>query len=236
MNPYKVDILALAAHPDDVEISAGGTVAKHIALGHQVAIVDLTQGELGSRGSAEIRKQEAEAAGAILGIHHRDNLKLKDGFFQHNEESLRLVIDQIRKYQPRIVLTNALKDRHPDHARAAHLVAEACFYSGLNKIESAFGPWRPQAVYHFNQDYYNHPDVVIDVTNFWDIKMEALKAYSSQFYDPNSKEPQTPISGMEFFDYLRARAMDFGRPANMLLAEGFQVARVPGVEHLMHLL
>ncbi len=236
MNPNKVDILALAAHPDDVEISAGGTVAKHIAMGHKVAIVDLTQGELGSRGSAEIRKQEAAAAAAILGIQYRDNLQLKDGFFQYNETSLRLVIDQIRKYQPTIVLTNAKMDRHPDHARAAHLVGEACFYSGLNKIVSEYAPWRPKAVYHFNQDYYNHPDLVVDVTDFWEKKMDALKAYSSQFYDPNSKEPQTPISGKEFFDYLHARAMDFGRPASMMLAEGFQVARVPGVAHLLHLL
>lgn len=236
MNAFKVDILALAAHPDDVEISAGGTVAKHISLGHKVAIVDLTRGELGSRGSAEIRSAEAAAAGAILGIQHRDNLGLADGFFEHNEHSLRLVIDQIRKYQPTIIITNALKDRHPDHARAAKLVAEAAFYSGLNKIISDFAPWRPKAIYHFNQDYYNHPDLLVDVTAFWDVKMQALKAYSSQFYDPQSKEPQTPISGKEFFDYLQARAMDFGRPANMLLAEGFQVARVPGVNHLLDLL
>ena len=125
---------------------------------------------------------------------------------------------------------------HPDHARAAKLVAEAAFYSGLNKIVSEFSPWRPKAVYHFNQDYYNHPDVVVDVTDFWEVKMNALKAYASQFYDPESKEPQTPISGKEFFDYLAARAMDFGRPANMHFAEGFQVARVPGVAHLLDLL
>jgi N-acetylglucosamine malate deacetylase 1 len=236
MNPFKVDILAIAAHPDDVEISAGGTVAKHISLGHKVAIVDLTQGELGSRGSAEIRKQEAQLAGKILGIHHRDNLALADGFFEYNELTLRMVIDQIRKYQPTIIITNALKDRHPDHARAAKLVAEAAFYSGLNKIVSEFSPWRPKAVYHFNQDYYNHPDLVVDVTDFWEVKMNALKAYASQFYDPLSKEPQTPISGKEFFDYLEARAMDFGRPANMHFAEGFQVARVPGVSNLLDLL
>jgi bacillithiol biosynthesis deacetylase BshB1 len=236
MNPFKDDILAIAAHPDDVEISAGGTVAKQISLGQKVAIVDLTQGELGSRGSAEIRKKEAQAASEILGVHFRDNLQLKDGFFEYNESTLRLVIDQIRKYQPSIVLTNALRDRHPDHARGAKLVAEACFYSGLNKIVSEYNPWRPKAVYHFNQDFYNEPHFVVDVTDFWDIKMNALKAYSSQFFDPNSKEPQTPISGKEFFDYLHARAMDFGRPANMLLAEGFQVARVPGVNDLMDLL
>jgi len=235
MENSQVDVLCIAAHPDDVEISAGGTVAKHIALGHKVAIVDLTQGELGSRGSAEIRKQEALDAGKILGIHHRDNLKLKDGFFQYNEDSLRAVIHQIRKYQPRIVLTNALKDRHPDHARAAHLVGEACFYSGLNKIVTDQSPWRPKAVYHFNQDYYNKPDFVVDVTDFWEIKMKSLMAYRSQFYDPNSKEPETPISGEGFFDYLKARAIDFGRPSGYALAEGFQVARTPGVEDIMRL-
>jgi LmbE family N-acetylglucosaminyl deacetylase len=133
-----------------------------------------------------------------------------------------------------VVLTNALQDRHPDHARAAKLVADACFYSGLNKIDG-LNPWRPKAIYHFNQDQYNKPDFVVDVTAFWDVKMASLMAYRSQFYDPNSKEPETPISGEGFFDYLRARAIDFGRPAGYQFAEGFQVARVPGVDDIMAL-
>ena len=234
MENYQVDVLCIAAHPDDVEISAGGTVAKLIAQGYSVAIVDLTQGELGSRGSGPLRLQEAAEASRILSVKHRENLGLKDGYFQYNEDSLNAIIEVVRKYKPSIVLTNALHDRHPDHARAANLVSDACFYSGLNKI-GGLPNWRPKAVYHFNQDYYNHPDFVVDVTDFWKVKMNSLMAYRSQFYDPNSKEPETPISGQGFFDYLKARAVDFGRPAGFELAEAFQVARVIGVEDIMQL-
>jgi bacillithiol biosynthesis deacetylase BshB1 len=163
------------------------------------------------------------------------NLGLADGFFENNEASLRKIIEQIRIYKPEIVLTNAPSDRHPDHGRASQLVREACFYSGLRKIETGQEAWRPKSVYMFNQDYYNKPDFVVDVTEFWETKMEALKAYGSQFFDPNSKEPKTPISGEEFFDFLRARSMDFGRPAGYLLAEGFMVDRTIGVEDLFHL-
>lgn len=231
----KLDILAIAAHPDDVEISAGGTVLKSIQQGKKVGIVDLTRGELGSRGSGDLRMIEAEAASKILGISARVNLGLADGFFENNEASLRKIIEQIRIYKPEIVLTNAPSDRHPDHGRASQLVREACFYSGLRKIETGQEAWRPKSVYMFNQDYYNKPDFVVDVTEFWETKMEALKAYGSQFFDPNSKEPKTPISGEEFFDFLRARSMDFGRPAGYLLAEGFMVDRTIGVEDLFHL-
>jgi bacillithiol biosynthesis deacetylase BshB1 len=234
MNEFKVDILAIAAHPDDVEISAGGTVAKHIAEGKKVAIVDLTQGELGSRGSGPLRLVEAENARQILGAHFRENLGLRDGFFKYDDASLLQIIEVVRKYQPEIVLTNALKDRHPDHARAAKLVSDACFYSGLNKIPGA-AIWRPKAVYHFNQDFYNEPDFVVDVTAFWKVKMDSLMAYKSQFHDPNSKEPETPISGEGFFEYLKARSIDFGRPAGMHLAEGFQVGRTLGVKNLFDL-
>lgn len=234
MENNQVDVLCIAAHPDDVEISAGGTVAKLIASGKTVAIVDLTQGELGSRGSGELRLQEAAMASAILKVKYRENLGLKDGYFQYNEESLNAVIEVVRKYKPTVVLTNALHDRHPDHARAAKLVSDACFYSGLNKIEG-LPNWRPRALYHFNQDYYNKPDFVVDVTAFWEVKMQSLMAYRSQFYDPNSKEPETPISGEGFFEYLKARAIDFGRPAGYAMAEGFQVARIPGVEDIMTL-
>ncbi len=234
MENYQVDVLCIAAHPDDVEISAGGSVARLIADGYSVAIVDLTQGELGSRGSGPLRLQEAAEASAILKVKHRENLGMKDGYFQYSEESLNQIIEVVRKYKPTIVLTNALHDRHPDHARAAKLVCDACFYSGLNKI-TGLPHWRPKAVYHFNQDYYNKPDFVVDVTPFWDVKMKSLMAYRSQFYDPNSKEPETPISGEGFFEYLKARAIDFGRPAGYPLAEGFQVARTPGVDDIMKL-
>ncbi len=231
----KLDILAIAAHPDDVEISAGGTVLKSIQQGKKVGIVDLTRGELGSRGSGDLRMIEAEAASKILGISARVNLGLADGFFENNEASLRKIIEQIRIYKPEIVLTNAPSDRHPDHGRASKLVRDACFYSGLRKIETGHEAWRPKAVYMFNQDFYNKPDFVVDITEFWETKMESLKAYGSQFFDPNSKEPKTPISGEEFFDFLRARAMDFGRPAGYLLAEAFMVDRTIGVEDLFHL-
>ncbi|MEZ4799502.1 MAG: bacillithiol biosynthesis deacetylase BshB1 [Flavobacteriales bacterium] len=231
----KLDILAIAAHPDDVEISAGGTVLKSIAQGKKVGIVDMTMGELGSRGSGELRLVEAANASKILGVVARENLRLADGFFKDDKESMLKMIDAIRKYKPEIVLTNAPSDRHPDHGRASKFVRDACFYSGLRRIETEHEYWRPKAVYMFNQDYYNKPDFVVDVTEFWDKKMEALMAFSSQFFDPSSKEPKTPISGEEFFDFLRSRAMEFGRPAGYLLAEGFIVERAIGVKDLFDL-
>lgn len=232
----KLDILAIAAHPDDVEISAGGTVIRAVRDGKRVGIIDLTKGEMGSRGSGELRLQEAKRASEILGTSVRENLELADCFFEHNEASLRKIMEVIRKYRPEIVLTNAPSDRHPDHGRASKLVRDACFYSGLLRIETGQEHWRPKSVYMFNQDYYNRPDFVVDVTSVWDEKIEALKAYSSQFYNPESKEPKTPISGIEFFEFLKARSMDFGRPAGFLLAEGFLVDRTPGVNSLLDLI
>lgn len=231
----KLDILAIAAHPDDVEISAGGTVARSIAQGKKVGIIDLTMGELGSRGSGELRLKEAAKASEILGISARENLGLADGFFTADQASMVKLIEKIRHYKPEIVLTNAPSDRHPDHGRASKFVRDACFYSGLRKIETGQEHWRPKAVYMFNQDYYNKPDFVVNVTEYWDIKMMALKAYASQFFDPNSSEPKTPISGEEFFDFLKSRAMEFGRPSGYLLAEGFMVDRAPGVNDLFDL-
>ncbi|MFZ4784018.1 MAG: bacillithiol biosynthesis deacetylase BshB1 [Flavobacteriales bacterium] len=231
----KLDILAIAAHPDDVEISVGGTVARSIAQGKKVGIIDLTMGELGSRGSGELRMKEAAMASEILGISARENLELADGFFTADQTSMVKLIEKIRHYKPEIVLTNAPSDRHPDHGRASKFVRDACFYSGLRKIETGQEHWRPKAVYMFNQDYYNKPDFVVNVTEYWDIKMMALKAYSSQFFDPNSSEPKTPISGEEFFDFLKSRAMEFGRPSGYLLAEGFMVDRAPGVNDLFDL-
>lgn len=237
----KLNILAFAAHPDDAEISAAGTLLKAVAQGHKVGIIDLTQGELGSRGSTELRKKEAENASHVLGLSVRENLKLADGFFEHNEASLRAVIEMIRKYQPDIVLCNSHTDRHPDHGRASKLVSDACYYSGLVKIETTVDgvmqeKWRPRAVYQYIQDYYLKPDFVIDVTPFWNKKIEALKCFSSQFYDPQSAEPLTPISGEEFFDFLKGRALQMGRPAGFLLAEGFIADRIIGVDDLTLLL
>lgn len=236
----QIDILAFAAHPDDVELSASGTLMKHIDQGKKVAIIDLTQGELGSRGSVELRYHEAEEASKIMGVGTRLNLKMEDGFFEINEKNKRLIIEQIRRFRPKVVLCNAVSDRHPDHGRSSQLVKEACFLAGLRKIETNWEgqvqeAFRPNAVYSYIQDYYHHPDFVVDVTEYIDRKIEAIKAYKSQFYDPNSSEPVTPISGKEMFDFIRARMMQLGRPAGFLYAEGFQVERYIGVEDLLDL-
>lgn len=233
----KVDILAFAAHPDDVEISVAGTLMKHIAAGKRVVIVDLTQGELGSRGTVETRYDEAKKASEIIGITDRINLKLADGFFEVNQENKLKLIEQIRRFKPEIVLANSLSDRHPDHGRASLLEADACFLSGLAKIETTWegvkqGAWRPKAVYHYIQDVHLKPDFVVDITPFVDRKIEALKAYKTQFYSPGSSEPVTPISGSEFFDFLKGRWMDYGRSIGVLYAEGFNVRRPIGIEDL----
>lgn len=233
----KVDILAFAAHPDDIELSASGTIMHHISLGKTVAIVDLTQGELGSRGTIKTRYSEAAEASTIMGISARNNLKLADGFFEQNEQSLRLIIEQIRYYQPEIVLANAIEDRHPDHAKASKLVSEACFLAGLRKIETSFNgetqtSHRPKVVYHYIQDHFIKPDFVVDVTPFLDRKIEAIKAYKTQFFDPNSLEPATPISGEEFFDFIKGRMLQFGRSIGVKYAEGFTIERPIGVKNL----
>lgn len=230
-----VDLLVISAHPDDAEISAGGTILKMVKAGRKVAIVDLTQGEMGSRGSGPLRLLEAEKAGQLLGVSARENLGMADVFFTHSPESIRQLIDVIRKYRPKVVFTNSLHDRHPDHAKAAKMVADACFYSGLRKIETTHEAWRPQAVYHFNQDYYNRPDFVFDITGLLDEKIEVLKCFSSQFYDPNSQEPATPISGKEFFDFIRARSIEFGRPCGFEHGEGFVASRTIGVRDIFDL-
>jgi bacillithiol biosynthesis deacetylase BshB1 len=233
----KVDILAFAAHPDDIELSASGTLMQQIALGKTVAIVDLTQGELGSRGTIVTRYSEAAEASTIMGISARNNLKLADGFFEQNEQSLRLIIEQVRYFQPEIVLANAVEDRHPDHAKAAKLVSEACFLAGLRKIETSYNgaiqaAHRPKVVYHYIQDHFIKPDFVVDVTPFLDRKIEAIKAYKTQFFDPNSLEPATPISGEEFFDFIKGRMLQFGRSIGVKYAEGFTIERPIGVKNL----
>jgi len=236
----KVDILAFAAHPDDIELSAAGTLMKHIAQGKTVAIVDLTQGEMGSRGTIQTRYEEAAAASEIMGIKFRENLQLADGFFEINEANKRKIVEQIRRFQPSIVLANAKHDRHPDHGRAGQLVSEACFLSGLIKVETEWNgekqtKHRPKAVYQYIQDYYIDPDFVVDITDFYDRKVEAIKAYKTQFFDPNSKEPQTPISGEDFFEFINSRMLQFGRPIGVKYAEGFTVERFIGVDDLFDL-
>ncbi len=236
----KLDILAIGVHPDDVELSASGTILKHIALGKTVGILDLTRGELGTRGNAELRAQEATHAAKILGLSIREQLSMADGFFENNEAHQKEIIRIIRKYQPEIVLCNAITDRHPDHGRAAKLTADACFYSGLVKVETKENgkiqaAWRPKAVYHYIQDYFIEPDFVIDITPFIGKKIESIMAYSSQFFDPNSKEPETPISTKNFLEYVKSKGSLFGRAINVDYAEGYTVSRYIGIENLFDL-
>jgi bacillithiol biosynthesis deacetylase BshB1 len=239
----KLDILAFAAHPDDAELAAAGTLLAHIALGKKVGIIDLTRGELGTRGSADLRDEEAAESTKILGIHARENLRMRDGFFVKDEESLLKVITIIRKYQPEIVLCNSEIDRHIDHGRAGDLVHDACFLSGLRKIETQLDgkiqdAWRPKSTYHYIQDYYTKPDVIFDITPYFNQKNEAIKAFKSQFFNPtsNNNEPETPISSADFWTFLEARARQFGRLINVTYAEGFTVKRPIGSMDLTTLL
>ena len=242
----KVDILAIGAHPDDVELSCSGTLLRHIDQGRTVGLVDLTRGELGTRGTARIRDDEAQEAARLMGARFRVNLEMADGFFAYNRENLLKLIAAIRQYRPEIELANAKDDRHPDHGRAAKLIADACFYAGLVKVEtgSANGEaqphWRPKALYHYVQDRNLTPDLVVDITPYIERKMELVLAFRSQFYQPEAEEYagelQTPISGKEFLDFLRAKAATYGRPAGFAYAEGFQVDRTPGLTDLFQLL
>lgn len=223
----KLDILAFAAHPDDVELSCSGTLLHHIAMGKKVGIVDLTRGELGTRGSAELRDQEAANSSKIMGLHARENLRMADGFFEDNKENQLKIIEMIRKYQPDLVLANAINDRHIDHGRGAELVHKACFLSGLSKIETGdLKAWRPKRVLHYIQDYFMQPDVVIDITPWFEKKKECIMAFSSQFYNPESKEPETPISSASFFQFLEARSREMGRLIGVEFGEGF-VSKTP---------
>ena len=227
----KVDILAIGAHPDDVELGCGGTLAKLISEGKKAAIVDLTQGELGTRGTNITRAQEAASASEILGISARENLKMKDGFILNSEEYQIQIVKMIRKYQPEIVLANAIDDRHPDHAKAAKLVSDACFLSGLVKIETELDgenqkQWRPKQVFHYIQWKHITPDFVIDISDFMEKKIEACLAYKTQFYDPNSNEPMTPIATKDFLESLTYRAQDLGRLSGVEFAEGFTTEKL----------
>jgi len=222
----KVDILAIGAHPDDVELGCGGTLYKLIKSGKSVAIVDLTKGELGTRGTDETRKIEAAEASKILGISYRENLGMKDGFFQNDEEHQLQVVKMIRKYRPEILFCNAIEDRHPDHGKGSKLVSDACFLAGLRKIETIYEDenqeiWRPKQVFHYIQWKELTPDFVVDISQEMDKKIEACLAYKTQFYDPNSKEPITPIATKDFLESLTYRAQNLGRLSGVNFAEGF---------------
>ena len=236
----KLDILAFGAHPDDVELGCGGTVAKEISKGKKVGIIDLTRGELGTRGSVDLRNQESKLASNILGLVLRENLNFKDGF-QNNESNQIEIIKVIRKYRPEIVLCNAEDDRHIDHPKAAELVSSACFLSGLRKIETIDNgknqlEWRPKNVYHYIQWKNSSPDFLVDISGFISIKLEAIKAYSSQFYDPNSNEPETPISTKNFIDNVINRSADLGRLIGVEHAEGFTSKKSLGINTLEDLI
>lgn len=242
MNPYKIDILAIGVHPDDIELCAAGTILKHLELGYRVALCDLTQGELGTRGSGPLRLIEAENAKNILGIEYRENLGMADGFFQQNEENTRKIIEVIRKYQPEIVLANAISDRHPDHGRASKLISDACFYSGLPKIQTITSAgeqqaaWRPKAVYHYIQDRNLKADFVVDITPYMEQKLATILAYSSQFYISDKGEPETPISSKSFIEFIKAKNRAYGREIGVDFAEGFTVERNIGVQNLFDLI
>lgn len=237
----KLDILVLPVHPDDAELGCAGTILKEIAQGKKVGIVDLTRGELGTRGTAEIREQEAADAANILGLAVRDNLSIPDGFFENTKEYQSKVIEVIRLYQPEIIITNAYHDRHPDHGRASELVEASTFLAGLRKIEThhkgiSQEAWRPKLVLHFIQDHYIEPDIIVDVTEFWDKKVESVNAYRSQFFNPDwNNEPQTYISSPEFIAVVEARAREFGKSIGVRYAEGFTSRKFLGVESIFDL-
>lgn len=233
----KLDILVFGAHPDDAELGAGGTIAKEISLGKKVGIVDLTRGELGTRGSADIRDKESTAAAEILGVSVRENLRFRDGFFINDEAHQMEVIKMIRKYKPNTVLCNAIDDRHIDHGKGSKLVSDACFLSGLRRIETTIGEepqqeWRPKLVYHFIQWKNLKPDFVVDISNFITAKTNSILAYSSQFHDPTSNEPETPISSKTFIESIHYRAKDLGRLVGVDYGEGFTVERMVAVDSL----
>ncbi len=234
----KLDILAIGAHPDDVELGCGATLAKEIANGKSVGIIDLTRGELGTRGTTETRDEESKNAAHILGVHLRVNMNFADGFFVNDKQHQLEIIKMIRKYQPDIVLCNAINDRHIDHGKGSKLVSDACFLSGLIKVETKDddgqlqNQWRPKQVYHYMQWKNLEPDFVVDVSGFMDKKMESVLAYKTQFYDAKSEEPETPISSKNFTDSIKYRARDLGRLVGVEYAEGFNVERYVAVDSL----
>lgn len=235
-----MDILVIAAHPDDAELGCSGTIAAQVAKGYKVGIVDLTQGEMGTRGTPEIRLQESENAARILNLSARENLGFKDIYFKDDEEHQHKLIQIIRKYQPEIVLANAITDRHPDHEKGSSLATNACFMSGLRKIETSFegkaqNPWRPKFVYHYIQNNLIEPNFIVDITPFWQTKIESILAFRSQFYDASNSEPQSFISDPEFLPFIEARARELGHRIFTKYGEGFTKERFIGVHDLFDL-
>jgi bacillithiol biosynthesis deacetylase BshB1 len=235
----KLDILVMAAHPDDAELSCSGTILSYINQGKKVGIVDFTRGEMGTRGTPEIRLQESNEATKILGLHARENLGLADGFFQNDQTSQLILMEVIRRYRPEIVLANALEDRHPDHGKGAKLAIDACFLSGLRMIhtinshsKSEQSAWRPKHVYHYIQDRYLEPDFVIDITEHWETKEQSIRAFKSQFFDPTSKEPNSYISSPDFLSFIQARAQEMGHKIGVKYGEGFQSQKTMQVKNL----
>lgn len=237
----KLDILVLAAHPDDAELTCSGTIALHVAMGKKVGIVDYTQGEMGTRGTPEQRLQEAQDSAKILGLRVRENLGLADAYFLNDREHQLAVIRKIRQYQPDIVLANAVSDRHPDHGRGAELAKDACFMAGLRKIETeldgkAQEAWRPKQVFHYIQSNYLKPDFVVDISAHWETKMASIKAFRSQFHNPSSNEPETFISSENFMKFIEARAREFGQSIGVTYGEGFVTHKQMGLSNLFDLL
>ncbi|AKD04538.1 bacillithiol biosynthesis deacetylase BshB1 [Pontibacter korlensis] len=238
----KLDILAFASHPDDIELGCAGTLISHVDAGYKVGIVDLTVGELGTRGTPEVRLQEAADAAKVMGISVRDNLGMADGFFQNDREHQLKVIEVLRKYRPEIVIANAIHDRHPDHGRGSALLTESCFKSGLKmiKTQNEAGEeqeaWRPKVVYHYIQDRLITPDFVVDVTPYWEKKMDAIRAFKSQFFNPDDTSPNTYISSPEFLDFVESRAKELGHAIGVTYGEGFTKERFIGVKNMFDLI
>jgi len=234
---HKLDILAFGAHPDDVELGCAGTLLGAVAEGKKVGVIDLTKGELGTRGTVEQRLKEAQMASQILGISVRENLGMADGFFENNKEHQLLIIQTIRRFQASIIFCNAPEDRHPDHGRAAQLVEDAAFLAGLSKVETTYNgiaqsAWRPTQVFHYIQSRSLTPNFVVDISAQMDKKMESILAHSSQFYDPNSKEPETFISGTAFLEFVKGRAKELGQQIGVQFAEGFITKKMLGIASL----
>lgn len=237
----KLDILAFAAHPDDVELSCAGTLHKAVKQGKKVGVVDFTQGELGTRGTPETRRSEAEDSAKILGLSVRENLSFEDGFFRNDKDHQLEVIRMLRRYRPDVVLANAIDDRHSDHGRAAQLAKEACFLAGLAKIETmddgaSQKPWRPKAVYHYIQSIPIEPDFIVDVSDEWEVKMNSVRAFKTQFFDPKSDEPETYISNPRFMEMINSRGIHYGHEIGVQYGEGFTVERKLGVRDITDLL
>jgi N-acetylglucosamine malate deacetylase 1 len=234
----KLDVLAIGAHPDDVELGCSGTLINEVKKGKKVGIIDLTQGELGTRGTIETRYQEAADAAKIMGISVRENLKMRDGFFKNDEAHQMQLVKVLRKYQPEIVIGNILEDRHPDHGRGGWLIYDACFFAGLRQVKTTDDEgkeqekWRPKMLLHYIQDRFYEPDIIVDVSDAWEQRMESIKAYKTQFYDPNSTEPQSYLSNPDFLDAIVARARALGKRIGVKYGEGFVSKKSIGIANL----